>query len=41
MQVDKLPYTLPLSLFRPQALRLVHELKVAGVEAEAIPTKKS
>jgi hypothetical protein len=41
MQMDKLPYTLPIALFRPQALRLIHELKVAGVEAEALHTNGS
>jgi len=39
MQMNQLPSTLPLGLFRPQALRLVHELRVARVEAEVISSK--
>lgn len=38
-QMNQLPSTLPLGLFRPQALRLVHELRVAGVEAEVNSSK--
>jgi Trk K+ transport system NAD-binding subunit len=39
VQMDQLPVTLPIRLFRPQALRLVHELRVAGIDAETISSK--
>jgi len=37
--ISQLPRTLPIDLFRPQAFRLVHELRVASVEAEAASAK--
>ncbi len=40
-QVSNLPATLPLGLFRQQALRLVRELSVAGVEAVALSSNNS
>jgi len=40
-QMDQLPSTIPMGLFRPQALRLVHELRVAGVEAEVVSSERS
>jgi len=39
MQMNQLPGTFPIGLFRPQATRLVHELRVAGVEAEVTSSK--
>jgi Trk K+ transport system NAD-binding subunit len=38
-QMNQLPSTLPIGLFRTQAMRLVHELRVAGVEAEVVSSK--
>jgi Trk K+ transport system NAD-binding subunit len=35
-QMSQLPTTLPLGLFRPQAIRLIRELTVAGVQAEVM-----
>ena len=37
--ISQLPRTLPIDLFRPQAFRLVHELRVASVEAGVISAK--
>jgi hypothetical protein len=36
MQMNQGPTAIPIRLFRPQALRLVHELRVAGINAETI-----
>ena len=39
IQMEQLPNTLSLGLFRPQASRLVHDLRIAGVQAEVIASQ--